>query len=142
MEVIQHQQQMLLSRGVLEKSRDRVEQTEAGLVGLLGPGGGEFAQDLGDLRQQTGNYGGAAAHLIPKTFGACPADVGPDRVHPGPIRRSALPFVTPTPQYLGALGPGVAGQVLSRAGFADARLSHQHHNLAAPVFRLGQRGPE
>ncbi|MCI0799983.1 MAG: hypothetical protein J4O06_14480, partial [Chloroflexi bacterium] len=58
----------------------------------------------------------------------------------GPIRGHALLFVTTAPQNLGAPHSGVGRQLLGRAGLADARLSHQHHQAAPArqgIFQCG-----
>lgn len=61
---------------------------------------------------------------------------------PGPVRRGALPLITPAPEYFGASGGGKGGKLLGNPGFADARLPGQHDHTAMTRHGIVQSSVE
>ncbi len=136
-----HQRSRTCRRG--EESGDRVEQAEPLLLRVahhsrLTDGTDLIAQlgdDAGDLRR-------ARSELPGEADGIRIADVGADRLGPGPVRGRALALVTAAPMDPRALHPGVGGQFLRRARLADPRLPDQQDQAAGSGSRLVDGGAQ
>ena len=74
--------------------------------------------------------GCARTHFGAEPLRAYLPDVGPDGLHPRPVRWSPLFFVAPPPQDLGIPSPGGGRHLLGDSGLADAGLAHQHNQAA------------
>ncbi len=137
-QVVEEQDHRAVARGRDQEARDRVEQPEARLLALGGPGRLDV-EALGDLGHELGDLGGAGAHLPRHRHRVGVAHVAADRLHPGPVGGRALVLAAAAPVDAGAADLGVGGELLRGARLADPRLADQQQQPAAARERARRR---
>ena len=85
-QVVEHDHQRARARGAGEEAGERVEEPEARLLGLHVRRLADVAEALGELGDDLGDVGGAAAELPAQADRVGVADVGAQRLRPGPVR--------------------------------------------------------
>ena len=142
MEIVEHEQQRLSGRDVLEKRRHTVEESKAFLLRLQLRRRRKIRQPFTDGREHSGDVGGPSPHGAQQVFCAGGLYVPAHRLDPGPVFRRAASFVAATPENSHPALLGMGGELLCRAGLADARLTPEQQDPAAPAESLFDRHAE
>jgi hypothetical protein len=123
MEVVEHEDQRLALRRVLQEGADRVEQSEAAGLRI-----GEARRlrkidhDLAELGEQGHKIGRPAAELAVEDLRVAVSKVRAQGLDPRPVRGCPARFPTPAPQHLRAAPNGLVAELVGQPALADPRL--------------------
>ena len=145
MQVLEPQDERSVAGAVPQERGDRVEQPEAGLLGLLGGGGRQVGQcfahggdELGDVRARSRRGSRAGAR------GRCSEARGRARGRPAPRARTAARRRPPTRCPRRPRAPrsiASPAQLVGQARLPDAGLAGDHEQRPPPTQRVVQTPP-
>ena len=139
MQVVEHQHQRLLPRGVDEERGQRVEQADARAVGVERRRRRRGRQELGDLREHLRHVRRAAPELGAHRVAAGLAYVAAQGLEPGPVCRGAAGFPRAAPEHARPARIALLGHLCEQPALADAGLAAHEHE--PPVSRDGVSDP-
>jgi len=124
---------------VMQEGRDRVEETEPGLCGILEVRRqGDIWPALPYLRHNGSNVCYARPHLSAQLFAVPSLDTRPHDLHPWPVGGRADALVAPAPEHQSASSLGMRHKLPGRAGFANTRLANEHYQATPADERVLQ----
>ena len=136
MQIFEDEHERLVLGGVAQEGRRRVEELEAGLVGLDRRGRSIRVQAGTDLGNDLGDVGGTGAELLGELLGLEVAEIGAQCLHPGPVRRCAAAFPAAAPKHARPQDRRRAGKLVGKARLTDAGLADEHEEAAASAARF------
>ncbi len=125
LEVVQDVRQGLGGRRFAEEPHRRVEEAEAGRLGVHRWRWRQVGEQITDLRQHLRDVLGARPHLGADRVRVLGSEVAPEELDPRPVGRGASPFPAPAPQdpRIGVPGPGP--ELVGQTALPDPRLTRE-----------------
>jgi Aminotransferase class I and II len=141
LQVVEHEHARLIGGGVAEEPGHGVEQAEPAGLTLQW----RRRRDIGQLGQQLRHEGGPGTEPRSQDFGVGISNVGPQGLHPGPVRWRSPRFPAAAPRHPDAALTGSRRRLVRQAALADPRLAGQEeesassrHGVVEPGEQLGQ----
>src|SRR4029453_1402045 len=130
MKIVKNNEGRALSRLMLEKGRDTVEESEACLRRFKNRSLGKIRQLLTDRRSYLSNIDRTGAHHRPQVLRRAVMHIGADYLHPGPEGWCTFPLIAFSGENLDASEPRIGGKLLDHARLSTSRLAGEHDQPA------------
>ena len=137
-QIVDHHHRGRAGRQRQEPLHHGVEQPHPLFVRLQRHRLGQIGEPLAQLRHQSRQRGGAEPEVGPQGLRRRAARVLAQRLGERPVRPRRLALVAAAPEHRRPLGARRLGQLLQRAGLADARLAFQQHHRAVAGAGVSQ----
>ena len=142
MQVVQHEHDRpARGRGAHEPGRG-LEQAEARRLGLARGRLGQVGQPLAQLGEDLREVRAAGAELRAQHRGLAVAHVGTQRLHPGPVGRSAARLPASADEHPGTAALRLGGHLLGEPALADPGLPDEQDQPAAAGERVVETGDQ
>ena len=139
MQVVEDEHERLGVGDVAEEGRGRVEEAEAGALGVERHGRAYVREELAELREHLRDVGGAASQPLAHGRWILAAHVRPDRLRPRPVGRRTAGFPGAAEEGRRAPLPRPLRELIREPALADARLAAEQDEAAAPGERRIER---
>ena len=130
MQIVEHEHERTVDRGVAQEDRDRVEEAEAGALRLERRGRRKIGEALAQLGDYLRKIRRASGELSGERVVVGLLHAGPQRLRPGPIGRRAARLPAAADDDPGAAGVRLRCERLREPALADARLAGQEQQAA------------
>ena len=141
-EVVEDQDDGTVARRVPQQARERVEQLEAGAIGVVVLQAGQLGEDVADLRQDLREMRSVRSDEPAKVVRLDVPQEGAHRLEPRPVDRRAARFPASPPGHTGTVVPRFGRERVREARLADAGLARQQHQATAAPRRACECGTQ
>ena len=132
LQVVEDDDQRTGGGRVAEQRRDRIEEPEPCLPGVVDRGRGGPPEPARELGEDLRDVGGPGSHQRRELRRVPPSHVRPQHLDPRPVGGRPLAFVAAPDQHLGTARACIGGEFVGGARLADARLAAQQHHPSPP----------
>jgi hypothetical protein len=136
--VVEHKHERIVLGGLLEQRRRRLEQPEAGVLGLEQSRTPRLRRKPRELGDELSDESGVRTQPRAQRCGIDTAHKAPDRLHPGPIGRRAARLPATTDEHDAAPLAGACRQLLAQPRLPDTRLARHQEQASTPRRGVGE----
>jgi hypothetical protein len=135
-QIVEREHERPLCGGAREKREHGVEEAEASRLRVERRRLRQIAKELAQFRQQLCHLASAGTELLTKALGIALTDVGPKRLHPGPVGGGTARLPTSADQNVCGARPSVEDKLFGEAAFSDAGLTDEEEEVATAGTRV------